>query len=121
MVNNINDLNQEDVKLADYIFSILKFQPAIVMSWGFQRPMVIKLGLKFTVNGFRHKGNVEIRYNEGSDLFDIYLINEDETQNELIEGIYFDQLVEVVDEHVEMVENYTEQVNEFYNIQTIIE
>lgn len=48
------------------------------------------------------------------------MINEDKTLKKLIEGVYFDQLVEVVDEHVEMVDNYAEQVNEFYDINTII-
>lgn len=67
------EIKEEDVKLADYIYSILKFQPAIIMSWGFQYPGVIGQGLKFTVNDFNHKGLVEIRYNQGSDLFDIFI------------------------------------------------
>lgn len=114
--NNNIEIAEEDVKLADYIYSILKFQPTILLSWGIQRPVVIKLGLRFRVNGFLHKGIVEIRYNEGADLFDVYLINEDGTLKELIEGVYFDQLVDTIDDHVEMVENYNQRVNEEYNI-----
>ena len=43
--NNNIEIAEEDVKLADYIYSILKFQPTILLSWGIQRPVVIKLGL----------------------------------------------------------------------------
>ncbi len=114
--NNNIEIAEEDVKLADYIYSILKFQPTILLSWGIQRPVVIKLGLRFRVNGFLHKGIVEILYNEGADLFDVYLINEDGTLKELIDGVYFDQLVDTIDDHVEMVENYNQRVNEEYNI-----
>lgn len=114
--NNNIEIAEEDVKLADYIYSILKFQPTILLSWGIQRPVVIKLGLRFRVNGFLHKGIVEIRYNEGADLFDVYLINEDGSLKVLIEGVYFDQLVDTIDDHVEMVENYNQRVNEEYNI-----
>lgn len=114
--NNNIEIAEEDVKLADYIYSILKFQPTILLSWGIQRPVVIKLGLRFRVNGFLHKGIVEIRYNEGADLFDVYLINEDGTLKELIEGVYFDELVDVIDQHVEWTENYNERVNKEYNI-----
>lgn len=114
--NNNIEIAEEDVKLADYIYSILKFQPTILLSWGIQRPVVIKLGLRFRVNGFLHKGIVEILYNEGADLFDVYLINEDGSLKVLIEGVYFDQLVDTIDDHVEMVENYNQRVNEEYNI-----
>lgn len=119
--NNNIEIAEEDVKLADYIYSILKFQPTILLSWGIQRPVVIKLGLRFRVNGFLHKGIVEILYNEGADLFDVYLINEDGTLKELVEGVYFDQLVDTIDDHVEMVPNYNETVNQQYNIESIIE
>ena len=114
--NNNIEIAEEDVKLADYIYSILKFQPTILLSWGIQRPVVIKLGLRFRVNGFLHKGIVEILYNEGADLFDVYLINEDGTLKELIEGVYFDQLVDMIEQHVEWTENYNERVNKEYNI-----
>jgi hypothetical protein len=119
--NNNIEITEEDVKLADYIYSILKFQPTIIMSWGLHCPVVIKLGLRFRVNGFLHKGIVEILYNEGADLFDVYLINEDGTLKELVEGVYFDQLVDTIDDHVEMVPNYNETVNQQYNIESIIE
>lgn len=112
------ELTQEDMDMdmGKYIYSILLGQTTVLMSWGFESPVVIKMGLRFKVNGFKHRGRVEIRYNEGADLFDIYLIENDNLIKKSIAGIYFDQLVEVIDEHVERVENYNERVNQEYNI-----
>lgn len=118
MENNKIELTQEDIDMSGYILSILKSQPTILMSWGFHYPVGIRLGLRFKVSGFKHIGIVEIRYNEGADLFDISLIGEDNLVKEKLEEIYFDELIRVVDEHVEMVDNYTERVNQQYNIIT---
>ncbi len=104
------------MEMGKYIYSILISQPTILMSWGFHFPVVIRLGLRFRVNGFKHQGWIEVRYNEGADLFDVYLINDDNTLKDLKEGVYFDQLVEVIDDQVEMVNNYTERVNQEYNL-----
>jgi hypothetical protein len=37
-------------------------------------------------------------------------------EKKLIEGIYFDQLIEVIDENVEHVKNYEEVVKKMYSI-----
>ncbi len=111
-----NIITQDDLDMSGYILSILKCQKVYLMSWGFNSPVVIKQGLRFKVNGFKHQGWIEIRYNEGADLFDVYLVNDDNTLKDLKEGIYFDQLVEVIDDQVEMVNNYTERVNQEYNL-----
>ncbi len=116
MTENNIELTQEDLDMGKYIYSILLSQTTVLMSWGFESPVVIKLGLQFKVNGFKYQGRVEIRYNEGADLFDISLIGEDNQVKKSIAGIYFDQLVEVIDEHVEHVDNYNERVNQEYNI-----
>lgn len=116
MNNNNIELTQEDHEMGKYIYSILLSQPTIIMSWGFESPIVIQLGLRFRVNGFLHSGIVEVKYNEGADLFDIYLLDNANQVKETIEEIYFDELVEVIDNHVERVVNYNERVNEEYNI-----
>jgi len=116
MENNKIELSQKDLEMAKYIYSILKSQPTILMSWGFHYPVGIRLGLRFKVNGFKHIGIVEIRYNEGADLFDVYLVNDDHTLKDLKEGIYFDELVDTIDLQVERVDNYNERVNQEYNI-----
>ena len=115
MNENKTELTHDDIEMGKYIYSILLSQPTILMSWGFESPVVIRLGLRFKVNGFLHSGFIEIKFNQGADLFDVSLINEDGTLKETLEGIYFDQLVEVVDEHVERVDNYNERVDQEYN------
>lgn len=86
------------------------------MSWGFTSPIAINMGLKFSVSGFILTGTVQILYNEGSDLFDLIFINNDGRVRNTIKGIFFDELVNVIDDQVERVENYNDRVNnEYYN------
>ena len=105
--------------MADYILSILRMELMVVFSWGFHRPTALPNdeGLAFKVNGFKHKGWVFVRYNEGNDLFDVELRNKSLNVVRSIEDVYFDQLVAVIDNAVEHTENYEEQVKGLYNIQ----
>ena len=107
---------KKNKEMAEYIYSILLSQRIILMCWGFTSPIAINNGLKFSVSGFLLTGNVQMLYNEGSDLFDLTFINEDRTIRNSIEGIFFDELVNVIDEQVERVENYNDRVNnEYFN------
>lgn len=121
MNNDISDIMMEDYEMSGYILSILKSNTTVLMSWGFESPVVIKQGLRFKVNGFKHKGYVEVEYNEGLDLFDLTFYNEDGSVRNTLEGIYFDELVLIIDEQVEMVDNYKERVNLEYNIKNYTE
>ncbi len=105
--------------MAKYILSILRMELMVVFSWGFHSPMALPddKGFAFKVNGFKHKGWVFIRYNEGKDLFDVELRDNSLNIVRSIEDVYFDQLVNVIDNAVEHTENYEEQVKELYNIQ----
>ncbi|MEI8204945.1 MAG: hypothetical protein WCH34_18130 [Bacteroidota bacterium] len=105
---------ENDKKMADYIYSILSSQPTILMSWGFQRPAIIHLGLTFHVNGFKHKGKVSIKYKEGQDLFNVYLMDENGKIVDTIHMVYFDQLVELIDERVEKTDDYNNRVDNEY-------
>ena len=62
-----------DLELARYIWSILKSDLPVLMSWGVEIETVkaIKCGLEFRVNGFKHTGKVQIVLNEGADLFEV--------------------------------------------------
>ena len=108
--------NREDIEMAQYIYKILSSRMIIIMSWGFQKPRYIKSGLSFYVNGFKFQGNIEIVYNEGMDLFDVTFVNSEDVRYTL-SSIYFDQLVDVIDDYVEHVPNYNEKVKETYNLQ----
>jgi len=85
-----------------------------VWSWGFNSPVFIQNGLQFKVQGFIFQGVVQIRYNEGTDLFDIKLIK----NNEVVIpywNVSTDELIELLDELIEKVDNYKERVKEEYS------
>ena len=107
-----------DLKLAGYIWSILKTQPIIVMSWGVDMDTIkpVKGGLEFHVQGFKHTGMVQIVLDEGKDLFEVHLIPDSEGEKNVIEDVYFDMLVSVIEENVEKTDNYEKRISEEYRI-----
>jgi hypothetical protein len=101
--------------MANYIMQILRSYAMVVFSWGFNNPTAIENGLRFKVQGFKFKGTVEVEYNEGTDLFDIRLIQNGKVV-ETIEDVYLDSLVDVIDNHIEKVDNYKQRVINTYAI-----
>lgn len=101
--------------MAKYIMSILKTQLTVVWSWGFHQPMALENGLRFKVSGFKFKGSVEIVYNEGRDLFDVRFIKSNKGVN-MIEGVYFDMLIDTIDDYVERTPDYEERVSAEYSL-----
>ena len=101
--------------MAKYIMSILKTQLMVMFSWGFNSPVAIQNGLRFKVQGFKFKGVVEVVYNEGSDLFDLSFIKANKVVN-TIDGVYFDMLVDTIDDFVEKTSDYKERVTAEYSI-----
>ena len=110
----MEQLEEFDYEIAEYIWKILKTQQTIVWSWGVDPDSVktIKNGTHFHVQGFLMTGTVKITYDEGMDLFDIEFLPDDDKPRKAILGLYLDQLVSVIDKHVEYCENYEERVNE---------
>ena len=107
-----------NLKLAGYIWSILKTQPIIVMSWGVDMDTIkpVEGGLEFHVQGFIHTGMVRIILNEGKDLFEVHLIPDSGGEKNVIEDVYFDMLVSVIDENVEKTDDYEKRISDTYNI-----
>ena len=107
-----------DLELAVYIWSILKSNLPVLMSWGveIETVKVITCGLEFKVSGFKHTGKVQIVLNEGVDLFEVCLLGEDGEIKDKREGICFDMLVSEVDELVEKTDDYVRRIAETYNI-----
>lgn len=95
--------------MTNYIMQILRSQSMVVFSWGFNTPTAIANGLRFKVQGFKFSGTVEVIYNEGADLFDVKLIKNDKVV-ELVEGVYLDTLVDVIDCRVEKVDKYKQRI-----------
>lgn len=102
------------MEMTKYIMTILKTQLMVVWSWGFHQPVAIENGLRFKVQGFKFKGVVEVAYNEGRDLFDVRFIKANKVVN-TVEGVFFDTLVDVIDDYVERVPYYDKKVQEFLN------
>ena len=103
------------MEMAKYIMRILKTQLMIMWSWGFNSPIALENGLRFKVQGFKFKGIVEVIYNEGWDLFDVFFIKSGETIDK-VEGVYLDTLVETIDLYVEKTSDYEQRVREEYQI-----
>lgn len=102
--------------MVEYILAIFKSKLMVVYSWGFHNPLALKKGLQFQVNGFKHKGFVKVLYNEGSDLFDVSLESFKHSIVKGINGVYVDELIEVIDRNVELVENYDKKVKDEYSL-----
>ena len=103
------------MEMAKYIMSILKTQLMVVWSWGFHKPVAIENGLQFKVQGYKFKGVVEVAYNEGRDLFDVRFLKANKLVN-TIEGVFFDMLVDTIDDFVEKTSDYSERVEAEYSI-----
>ena len=61
-------------------------------------------------------GTVRIILDEGADLFEIHLIPDTEGEEKIIEDVYVDMLVSVIDENVEKTEDYEKRISEEYHI-----
>ena len=103
------------MEMAKYIMSILKTQLMVVWSWGFHQPMALANGLRFKVSGYKFRGVVEVVYNEGQDLFDVSFIKANKVVN-VVNGVFFDMLIDVIDEFVEKTADYDKRVATEYSI-----
>ena len=83
----------------------------VVLSWGFNSPISIADGLRFKVQGFKFTGTVEVIYNEGMDLFEVYL-----SDGRVETDVYADSLVDVIDGLVERTNDYEERVKKEYEL-----
>ena len=103
-------------EMALYILGILRTNPFVVMSWGLNPASieVVDLGVKFHVQGFKHKGFVQVVLNEGEDLFEVTLISEKGEIVNTIEHIFVDNLISIIDDAVEKCENYEERICQEY-------
>ena len=104
------------MEMAKYIMSILKTQLMILWSWGACKYMALpnNEGLIFHVQGYKFNGWVKVVYDEGADLFNVlYLTNKMKEVKEQ-QGIYFDMLVETIDNSVEKCTNYEQRVKQQY-------
>ena len=113
----MEQLTEFDYGMADYIRQILKLDIEKVWSWGTHDCETIKNGLQFKVQGYLMTGAVKVTYDEVMDLFDLELLPDDSTKpRKAILGLYLDQLVSVIDEHIEYCDKYQNTANEEYGL-----
>ena len=95
------------------LMQLLRMDINIFWSWGSHAFTVDSKTrtrmFRMTVSGHHHKGHVYIFVN-GMDLFDVYLTTNRGTivQKSGDMGLYFDQLVEWIDEKVERIPEYNQ-------------
>lgn len=111
--------HEESVRMAGYIWSILKSKLPVLMSWGvdLDTMKVIDRGLQFHVQGFLLTGNVVIVYNEGTDYFDVVFHRDDSPEEvQSYSNVAFDELVDLIDLEVEKTDDYEKRVSDTYSI-----
>lgn len=106
------------MEMAKYIMSILKTQLMIMWSWGTSNFMALpnNEGLIFHVQGYKFNGWVKVVYDEGEDLFNIHYLTNKMKEVKEQQGIYFDMLVETIDNTVEKCTNYEQSVRQQYTL-----
>lgn len=112
-------------KIAKLVWNVIRNASSISMSWGIDCDTIEsdEESIRFHVQGFLHTGTVEVRYNGGADLFEISLFDESGNLTEKIEDIYVDQLVDVIDNHVENDHSgdYESKIEDWLKKQSIAE
>jgi hypothetical protein len=90
------------------------------MSWGINPASItiVDVGVKFHVQGFKHKGFLQVVLNEGEDLFEVTLISEEGETVNRIEHIFVDNLISIIDDAVEKTEDYEKRISQEYGIIT---
>ena len=121
MENNLQLEQQQQI--AKYILELMRYYPAIIMSWGIDNKSYRlatdangNYGLQFHVQGFKHKGTVQILYDEGCDTFLYHLLTDTGEILKTRNDIYLDELIPAIDEAVEKVENYSQRVMAEYGL-----
>ncbi len=91
--------------MANYILSIIRSGGPVTWSWG---PAVFRpveydgmAALRFTVNGFIHKGDVVAAYNRGADTFVVYCLDRNDEVASSKNDIHLGELVDAIDGLVE--------------------
>ena len=107
-----------ETRMAEYIMVLLKSRIMIMWSWGSKRFTPLQNGLMWHVSGYLHKGWVKVLYNEGSDAFDVYFLDNKKELVKKVEYVYLDNLVDVIDYYVEKDGSfdYDKRVKEQYSI-----
>ena len=99
-------LLERDFNLTETM-TLLSLNPSIYWSWGVsKRTNLNNKGLLMEVSGNHHKGSVLITLG-WDDTYNVYIINNRGRVLNEYKGIYFDVLVEVIDNRIERIKEYS--------------
>ena len=99
-------MDRDDEIMARFILEILRTDLKKVFSWGFQYPRIIKNGLRAYVAGILYEGYIEIVFNYAKDLFEVRIFDDKGNVKDVVEDVFLDCLVNVIDNLVEHCQNY---------------
>ena len=87
------------------------------LSWGidFVRVKVIENGTEFHVQGFKVTGVIRVQYVEGSDLFKVTIIPDNQEKPIIIENVFLNKLVSTIDENLGNCEIIKKRTSEEYD------
>lgn len=117
----IMETTENSTSMARYIWRVFQHS-AIPLSWGicFASVRTFSNGTEFHIQGFKMTGYVKVEYDEGPDTFTITLTPDDNKENrKIIENVYLDNLISVIDENVEYCENYETRVRQWLRKQAV--
>jgi hypothetical protein len=104
---NTKELVCREIDIDDLML-LLKADISIYWSWGShdEEANANNTLFRFSVQGYLHTGYVYIFLN-GGDMFDVYLTNYDNEITKFNTDLYFDELVDWIDEKIEKVPEYS--------------
>ena len=103
------------LQMANTIWKTLfwSLKPHEVLSWGVRKRIATywnnKHALEIHVNGMLHKGPVVIAYEEGEDLYEVYLLDNNRVSTQSMKHIYADELGSRIDEIVERTKDIKDE------------
>lgn len=108
-----DDIRKFDVSS---IANFIRKHGQIPMSWGYRNATnYMDKALVFRVNGFEHRGVVSITLNH-KDLFNVELLSGHYNSKKVVEDVYIDSLINVLDSLIETgnmsFDEYKKKVNE---------
>jgi hypothetical protein len=107
-----------NTRMAEYIMVILKSRWQIMWPWACCKFTALNEGLMWHVQGYLLNGWVKVLYNEGTDAFDVFFLNNSKKLVKKVEEVYLDNLVDVIDYNVEKDGSfdYDKRVKQQYSI-----
>lgn len=104
-IKDNNELSYYSMRTVRFLLALFIAENGKVNSWGTDNLMIMDEAILFDVNGHHFKGQLQIKYNAGADLFDLSFF-----QNSMLVGqrnhIYLDELIDYIDKKVEYVPEY---------------